>query len=97
MLSNAGHIIGSALIHLHIGNGDHNLLYTGDLKFGKTYSLDNAIWNFPRVETIIIESTYGDKQDIFPQREESNKCLIDSINDTISGGGQVFFLCPLWA
>jgi uncharacterized protein len=89
MLSNAGHILGSGLIHLHIGNGDHNLLYTGDLKFGKTYLLENAIWNFPRVETLIIESTYGDKQDIFPPREESNNCLIGSINDTISGGGKI--------
>ena len=94
MLSNAGHIIGSALIHLHIGNGDHNLLYTGDLKFGKTYSLENAIWNFPRVETIIIESTYGDKQNIFPQREQSNKCLIDGIKDTISEGGKILLPVP---
>jgi len=59
MLSNSGHILGSALIHLHIGNGDHNLLYTGDLKFGTTYSLENASWNFPRVETIIIEGGGG--------------------------------------
>jgi KH/beta-lactamase-domain protein len=94
MLSNAGHIIGSGLIHLHIGNGDHNLLYTGDLKFGKTYLLENAIWNFPRVETIIIESTYGDKQNIFPPREESNNCLIESINDTISGGGKLLLPVP---
>jgi predicted metal-dependent RNase len=94
MLSNAGHILGSGLIHLHIGNGDHNLLYTGDLKFGKTYLLENAIWNFPRVETIIMESTYGDKQDIFPPREESNNCLIDSINDTISGGGKILLPVP---
>ena len=94
MLSNAGHILGSALIHLHIGNGDHNLLYTGDLKFGTTYSLDNASWNFPRVETIIIESTYGEKDDIFPRREESNEYLINSINDTISGGGKVLLPVP---
>lgn len=94
MLSNAGHILGSALIHLHIGNGDHNLLYTGDLKFGTTYSLENASWNFPRVETIIIESTYGEKEDIFPRREESNECLINSINDTISGGGKVLLPVP---
>jgi KH/beta-lactamase-domain protein len=94
MLSNAGHIIGSGLVHLHIGNGDHNLLYTGDLKFGKTYLLENAIWNFPRVETIIIESTYGDKQDIFPSREESNNRLIESINDTISGGGKILLPVP---
>ncbi len=94
MLSNAGHIIGSGLVHLHIGNGDHNLLYTGDLKFGKTYLLENAIWNFPRVETIIIESTYGDKQDIFPSREESNNSLIESINETISGGGKILLPVP---
>ena len=94
MLSNAGHILGSGLIHLHIGNGDHNLLYTGDLKFGKTYLLENAIWNFPRVETIIMESTYGDKQDIFPPREESNNCLIDSINNTISDGGKILLPVP---
>ena len=94
MLSNSGHILGSALIHLHIGNGDHNLLYTGDLKFGTTYSLENASWNFPRVETIIIEGTYGEKEDIFPRREESNECLINSINDTISGGGKVLLPVP---
>lgn len=94
MLSNAGHILGSALIHLHIGNGDHNLLYTGDLKFGMTYSLENAIWNFPRVETVIIESTYGEKENIFPRREESNKCLINSISNTISGGGKVLLPVP---
>ncbi len=93
-LSNAGHILGSALIHLHIGNGDHNLLYTGDLKFGTTYSLENASWNFPRVETIIMESTYGEKDDIFPGREESNECLINSINDTISEGGTVLLPVP---
>jgi predicted metal-dependent RNase len=31
VLSNSGHMIGSASIHLHIGSGDHNLVYTGDL------------------------------------------------------------------
>jgi predicted metal-dependent RNase len=89
LLSNAGHILGSSLIHLHIGTGDYNLLYTGDLKFGKSYTLENATWNFPRVETLIIESTYGGKGDIFPQREQSAKFLVDSINDTVSQGGKV--------
>jgi uncharacterized protein len=89
LLSNAGHILGSSLIHLHIGNGDYNLLYTGDMKFGKSYTLENATWNFPRVETLIIESTYGGKGDIFPQREQSAKLLVDSINETISERGKV--------
>ncbi|MGH1521716.1 MAG: MBL fold metallo-hydrolase, partial [Nitrosopumilus sp.] len=35
VLANAGHILGSALCHFHIGNGDHNFVYSGDIKFGK--------------------------------------------------------------
>ena len=33
-LYNAGHIIGSAMVHLHIGEGLHNLVHTGEMKFG---------------------------------------------------------------
>ena len=33
---NAGHALGSAMTHINVGNGMHNLLYTGDQKFGKT-------------------------------------------------------------
>jgi KH/beta-lactamase-domain protein len=89
VLGNSGHIIGSALIHLHIGNGDHNLVYTGDMKFSKTLSLENASWNFPRVETIIIESTHGGKEDIFLHREEAENRLLNSIDETISRKGKV--------
>ena len=94
MLSNSGHILGSASIHLHIGNGDHNVVYTGDIKFGKTSSLENASWNFPRVESIIIESTYGGKEDVFPQRGETDIHLIDSINKTIGENGKVLIPVP---
>ncbi|MBD0360896.1 MAG: beta-CASP ribonuclease aCPSF1, partial [Nitrososphaeraceae archaeon] len=89
VLANSGHIIGSASVHLHIGNGDHNLVYTGDLKFAKTLSLENASWNFPRVETIILESTHGGKEDIFLHREEADNRFINSINNTINGKGKV--------
>lgn len=95
VLSNSGHILGSASIHLHIGNGDHNLVYTGDLKFGRTLLLENASWNFPRVETMIIEGTYGGKEDIFPQREDADLHLIDSINKTIARNGKVLIPVPI--
>ena len=94
VLSNSGHILGSSLVHLHIGNGDHNLVYTGDLKFGKSILLENAQWNFPRVETLIIEGTYGGKEDIFPPREDANFRLIDSINKTISENGKILLPVP---
>ena len=94
MLSNSGHILGSALIHLHIGNGDHNIVYTGDMKFGRTYSLENSSWNFPRVETMIIESTYGSKEDVFPRREEADVRLVDIINSTVAENGKILFPVP---
>jgi uncharacterized protein len=94
VLSNSGHILGSASIHLHIGNGDHNVVYTGDMKFGRMFSLENASWNFPRVETMIIESTHGGKEDVFPQREEADTRLIDTINKTTAENGKVLIPVP---
>jgi KH/beta-lactamase-domain protein len=94
VLSNSGHVLGSASVHLHIGNGDHNLVYTGDLKFGKTLALDNASWNYPRVETMIIESTYGGKEDIACPREEAEGNLARSISSAAQTGGRVLIPVP---
>lgn len=88
-LYNAGHTIGSAMVHLNIGNGLHNLLYTGDQKFGKTRLLNQAITNFPRLETTVIESTYGSKNDVLPKREDSEQMLIDCVKKTIERKGKV--------
>ncbi|MHC1589917.1 MAG: MBL fold metallo-hydrolase, partial [Candidatus Hecatellaceae archaeon] len=69
-LHNAGHILGSAIVHLHIGEGLHNIVYTGDFKFAKTMLLESAVASFPRVETLIMESTYGSPEDLMPPRRE---------------------------
>ena len=94
VLSTSGHILGSSSIHLHIGNGEHNIVYTGDLKFGKTNLLDNASWNFPRVETLIIEGTFGSK-DSPHKREETDPILIESINQTLRENGRVLIPVPI--
>ena len=94
VLSNAGHILGSASIHLHIGNGDHNLVYTSDMKFGRMFSVENASWNFPRVETMIIEGTYGINEDISTQSDESDAHLINAINKAIEEDAQILFPVP---
>src|SRR6059036_2801618 len=39
-LHNAGHILGSSIVHLHIGEGLHNVVYSADFKFGRTMMLD---------------------------------------------------------
>ncbi len=86
---NSGHVLGGAMVHLNIGNGAHNLLYAGDYKYSKTRLLDSAVATFPRVETVITESTYGSKNDILPPRAKSEEEFIDAINRTIERGGKV--------
>jgi len=94
VLSNSGHIIGSTSIHLNIGNGEHNLVYTSDMKFGKTLTLENASWNFPRVETMIIESTYRGKEDIMCPREQAENELTATVERTIAVGGHILLPVP---
>ncbi|MEM2144528.1 MAG: beta-CASP ribonuclease aCPSF1 [Candidatus Jordarchaeaceae archaeon] len=94
-LHNAGHILGSAIAHLHIGDGLYNIAYTGDFKFSKTHLLESANFTFPRLETIIIESTYGAPSDILPSRKRAERELVEIINATLSRDGKV--LIPVLA
>ena len=86
---NSGHTLGSAMVHLNIGNGLHNLLYGADHKYGRSRLLDPAIVNFPRLETVITESTYGAKSDVLPVRKDAEDKLIGIVNKTIERNGKV--------
>lgn len=94
VLYNAGHILGSSAVHLHVGEGAHNVVYTGDFKFARSLLLEAASYNFPRVETLIMESTYGSKADVMPPREETDLLFVKSINETLNGGGKVLIPVP---
>ena len=94
VLANAGHILGSALCHFHIGNGDHNFVYSGDIKFAKSILFESASWNFPRVETLLIESTYGAKEDIQASRQEVESSFLKSVNSVLKDGGKVLIPIP---
>lgn len=86
---NAGHVLGSAQVHINIGNGLHNFVYSGDSKYAKTRLLDPATNHFPRIETLGIESTYGSKDDILPPRAETEKKFIDMAKETFDKKGKV--------
>ncbi|MFN7991811.1 MAG: beta-CASP ribonuclease aCPSF1 [Candidatus Micrarchaeia archaeon] len=94
-LYNAGHMLGSASVHLHIGEGAHNLVYSGDIKFGFTRLFDPANTHFPRLETLFIESTYGGRNDISVNRFDSEKRLFQVIKETAAKRGKV--LIPVFA
>jgi KH/beta-lactamase-domain protein len=93
-LHNAGHILGSAMVHLHVGEGLHNIVYTGDYKFSRTMLLEGATTEFPRVETVITESTYGGPDDIMPSRIEAEERLAAIVNQTLEGKGKVLIPVP---
>ena len=92
-LNNAGHIMGSATVHLNIA-GAHNILYSGDYKYAKTQLLDSALSVYPRVETLITESTYGNTTDIMPDQSTVYRNFTDSINQTLIEGGKVLIPVP---
>jgi len=86
---NAGHVLGSCLVHLHVGNGLHNLLYTGDLNYENSNLLPAAITRFPRLETVIIEATNASRDNNPPTRRDSELELIKVIKETFSRKGKV--------
>jgi len=93
-LHNAGHILGSSLSHLHIGEGLHNIVYTGDYKYGRTMLLEAAATEFPRAETVITESTYGGVDDVMPSRIEAEERLTAIINEALERKGKVLIPVP---
>jgi KH/beta-lactamase-domain protein len=86
---NAGHILGSAIAHFHVGEGLYNIAFTGDFNYGKTRLFGPATNQFPRLEALFMESTYGGSNDLQPARKEAEQKLYDSVAKTIERGGKV--------
>ncbi|WP_302080917.1 beta-CASP ribonuclease aCPSF1 [Salinibaculum rarum] len=94
-LHNAGHILGSAISHFHIGDGLYNVAFSGDIHYDDTRLFNGAVNDFPRVETLVLESTYGGRNDYQTDQKDSEQKLKRVINDTIDDDGQV--LIPAFA
>jgi len=86
---NAGHILGSSTVHVHIGDGLYNVLYTGDMKYERTKLFDMTSTDYARAEALIIESTYGSHEDVLPLHRDGEGALIDAVKKTIARGGRV--------
>ena len=85
----AGHTLGSAMVHINIGNGLHNIVYTGDMNYETSNLLSSAVTRFPRLETLIMEATYGSSNENYPSRGEAEEMLVKTIKATIGRGGKV--------
>ncbi len=94
-LHNAGHILGSAVSHFHIGDGLYNVAFSGDIHYEDTRLFNGAVNEFPRVETLVLESTYGGRNDYQIDQIDAEKQLIDIIQRTYDRDGKV--LIPAFA
>ena len=86
---NAGHILGSAVAHFHVGDGFHNVVFSGDIHHTDTRLFNGASNDFPRVETLVMESTYGRRDDYQTDQDDSERKLIDLIGETADRDGTV--------
>src|SRR5271157_4298478 len=68
---NAGHILGSAIAHFHIGDGLYNIAFTGDFNYSKSRLFNPATASFPRLEALFMESTYGGSDMMQPARADA--------------------------
>jgi KH/beta-lactamase-domain protein len=92
---NAGHILGSAVSHFHIGDGLYNVAFSGDIHYDDTRLFNGAVNEFPRVETLVMESTYGGRNDYQTDQEDAERQLVNVINEAHEKGGKV--LIPAFA
>ncbi|MFC6961174.1 beta-CASP ribonuclease aCPSF1 [Halocatena marina] len=88
-LHNAGHILGSAVSHFHIGDGLYNVAFSGDIHYEDTRLFNGATNEFPRVETLVMESTYGGRNDYQTDQADSEAKLMEVIQETHDQGGKV--------
>ncbi len=83
----SGHIVGSSMIS--VSDGKSTILYSGDLNLSKTKLLEGADTRNLVAKTLIIESTYGARKDVFPKEGVVSQHTLKSIKDTIAIGGKV--------
>ncbi|MEM7817262.1 MAG: beta-CASP ribonuclease aCPSF1 [Candidatus Aenigmatarchaeota archaeon] len=86
-LENSGHLLGASCVHMNIGDGTYNLLYSADMKFERTRLFDPAFTDYARVEGLIVESTYGDER--LPSHNEGERKLIETVRRVVERGGRI--------
>ena len=80
----AGHVLGSAMIHVQ--RGDAALLYTGDFKLRRCRTVPSAQ---PRAaDVLVIESTFGHPMYRFPPAAEVEARLVELVQQALADGKQ---------
>ncbi len=80
----AGHITGSAMLHVTRIKDNSSLLYTGDFKTRRGRTSEAV--NFLAADTLILETTFGLPQFEFPNPMEIESAVLRFVHDAIADG-----------
>jgi DNA ligase 1 len=80
----AGHIVGSAMLHVTRIKDGATLLYTGDFKAKKGRT--TQLVNFIQADTLIMETTFGLPHLVFPAPMEVDAAVLRFVNDAFTDG-----------
>ncbi len=80
----AGHIVGSAMLHVTRKSDGATLLYTGDFKTRRGRTTEAV--NFIQADTLIMETTFGLPSLVFPPQMEIDAAVLRFVNDAFADG-----------
>jgi DNA ligase-1 len=80
----AGHIAGSAMLHVTRKKDGATLLYTGDFKARRGRTTEAV--NFLQADTLIMETTFGLPNLVFPSAMETDAAVMRFVNDALADG-----------
>ena len=80
----AGHIYGSAMLHVTRKSDGESLLYTGDFKVHRSLTAEEPV--FRRADTLVMETTFGAPKWIFPGENEITGMILNFVNQSLEEG-----------
>ncbi len=80
----AGHIFGSAMLHVTRKADGASLLYTGDFKVRRSLTAEDPV--FRRADTLVMETTFGKPGWVFPSINEVTGQILNFINECFEAG-----------
>lgn len=80
----AGHIAGSAMLHVTRTRDNATLLYTGDFKTRRGRTAEPVC--FQNADTLILETTFGLPQFVFPPALEIESAILRFVHDAFADG-----------
>ena len=80
----AGHVFGSAMLHITRTRDNATLLFTGDFKTRRSRVAEQAM--FVAADTLILETTYGLPAYVFPPQMEVEAAVLRFCHDAIADG-----------